>query len=131
MALASPLFQLDGTPKTPRMELHAEQGLLTISGCSIPENADKVFQPLHEAIDRYAVAPAAKTVVRIALTYFNSSSAKCLLDLLKRAEDLHASGASKVSLEWIHSPDDLDMKEAGIDYRSLLEFPVKLIEDIL
>ncbi|MBK7946995.1 MAG: DUF1987 domain-containing protein [Flavobacteriales bacterium] len=113
------------------MELRGDSGTLTIAGCSIPENADRVFQPLHEAIERYAAAPAAKTVVRIALTYFNSSSAKCLLDVLKRFEDLHAAGATKVTLEWVHGPDDLDMKEAGVDYRSLLEFPVKLVEDIL
>lgn len=122
---------IEATAKTPRIELLPAQGLLTIAGGCIPENADRVFGPVHEALARYAESPAPRTTVRIALTYFNSSSAKGILDVLKQLEDLHAAGKSKVTLEWVHSPNDLDMKEAGGDYRSLVEFPVKLVEDIL
>ena len=31
-------------------------------------------------------------------------------------------------LEWSYPNGDLDLKEAGEDYRSLVEFPVKLKE---
>ncbi|MBK9176676.1 MAG: DUF1987 family protein [Flavobacteriales bacterium] len=72
-------------------------------------------------------SPAPRTTVRVSLTYFNSSSAKYVLDLLKRLEDAHMAGATRAVLEWLHAPDDLDMMEAGRDYKSLLEFPVKLV----
>ncbi len=121
-------FELAATDKTPGFSFDPAQGLFVVRGCSIPENADRFYSPLYDLIDRYALAPATRTTVRIELTYFNSSSAKYLLDMLKRLEDLHASGASQVVLEWHHSRGDQDMAEAGQDYRSLLEFPVKLVE---
>lgn len=124
-------YSSEATPKTPRIALQPDQGLLTITGCCIPENADKVFGPLLDAVEAYALQPAPRTAVRIALVYFNSSSAKSILDLLKRLEDLHAEGRSKVLLEWVHGPEDLDMREAGLDYKGLLEFPVKLVEDLV
>lgn len=103
-------------------------GCLTITGCSIPENPERTFGPLHAALDAYVLAPLPRTTVRIALTYFNSSSAKYLLDLLKRLEDLHATKATQVALEWQHAKGDLDMQEAGQDFKALLEFPTKLVE---
>ena len=49
-----------------------------------PENADRFFTPIQDVVERYALAPRPKTSVHIALTYFNSSTSKYLLDLLKR-----------------------------------------------
>ncbi|MCB0788135.1 MAG: SiaC family regulatory phosphoprotein, partial [Flavobacteriales bacterium] len=53
--------------------------------------------------------------------------AKYLLDIFRLLEDLHREGRSKVRLEWRCASDDLDMQEAGNDYRQLLEFPVKVV----
>lgn len=119
---------IPATEKTPAVEMRPDQGLLTISGCSIPENADRFYSKIQDEVERYTTAPQPRTTVRIALSYFNSSTSKYLLDLLKRLEDLHASGRSQVVLEWYFPKGDLDMKEAGEDYRSLVEFPVKLKE---
>ncbi len=123
--------ELQGTDKTPSVVFDPVAGSLQLKGCSIPENADRFYSPLYDIVDRYALAPAPRTIVQVALKYFNSSSAKYLLDIFKRLEDLHASGSSKVHLEWCHAPGDLDMAEAGQDYRALLEFPVKVLESDL
>lgn len=128
MATGKEHWEQPGTEKTPTVSLDLSSGRLSLSGCSIPENADRFFGPLYEMVERYTHTPASKTTVLVALTYFNSSSAKYLLDIFKCLEDLHASGRSKVQLEWCHAPGDLDMAEAGHDYRSLLEFPVKVVE---
>lgn len=128
---SAPVYRSEPTDKAPLILLDPTAGLLEMSGCSIPENADRVYSPLFDAIEAYARAPLPRTVIRIGLTYFNSSTAKYLLDLLKRFEDLHAGGQSKVVMEWRHAPGDLDMKEAGADYRGLVEFPVKLVEDLI
>lgn len=120
-------YETAGTDKTPSISMDPAKGTLSLSGCSIPENADRFFSPVYDLVERYAASPAPRTTVRIALSYFNSSSAKYLLDIFKRLEDLHATGDSKVLLEWCHSRGDMDMAEAGQDYRSLLEFPVKLV----
>lgn len=119
-------LELTATDKTPAVLLDPVNGAMRITGCSIPENADRFFSPLYDAVDRYAEHPAKRTEVHVDLTYFNSSTSKYLLDVFKRLEDAHTDGATKVELVWHHMADDLDMKEAGEDYRSLLRFPVRV-----
>jgi len=103
--------------------------MIAISGCSIPENADRFFSPLYDLVDAYAGHANSNTTVHISLTYFNSSTSKYLLDILKRLEDLHASGGSEVRMIWHCGAGDLDMQEAGEDYRSLVRFPVEIKQD--
>lgn len=120
-------YTLAATEKTPFVRFIPAEGLLEISGCSIHENADRFYRPLLQQVEAYAKEPANHTVIRITLSYFNSSSAKFVLDLLKILDELHASGTAKVTLEWCYEEGDLDMQEAGQDYRGLLDMPVKLV----
>lgn len=122
-------FHLASTDKTPEVLFDTEKGMLRIEGCSIHENAEGFFRPLIEQAEAYAKQPARSTTVWISLSYFNSSSSKYLLDLLKVMDEIHLSGTSQVEMEWHHASDDLDMEEAGADYRSLLEMPVRLVGD--
>jgi hypothetical protein len=121
-------LDLPPTDKTPAILFDPEQGLLEMTGCSIHENADRFFRPLLEQVEAYVKRPAKRTLVRLSMSYFNSSSAKYILDLLKLFDEAHASGAATVTLEWHCAPDDLDMLEAGQDYKALLEMPVKLVK---
>ena len=121
-------LHLPATDKTPAVQFLPTEGVLALSGCSIHENADRFFRPLLQQLSAYCEQPAPSTVVRLTLTYFNSSSAKYVLDMLKLLDELHASHRSKVLLEWNYEEGDLDMEEAGQDYKGLLEMPVKLIE---
>ena len=93
-----------------------------------PENADKFYVPIHEVIEKYVTAPAPRTTLRVELSYFNSSSVKCLLEIMKKLDDLHDSGFSQVLLEWCYIKGDLDQQEAGEDFKELLDFPTELIE---
>ncbi|HEX2618310.1 MAG TPA: DUF1987 domain-containing protein [Flavobacteriales bacterium] len=120
-------IDLSATDKTPSVLFDPRQGLLEMRGCSIHENADRFFRPLLEEVERYTKHPAPTTHVRLYLTYFNSSSAKYVLDLLKILDDMHAGGMGKAHVEWHYDEGDLDMQEAGEDYRGLLEMPVKLV----
>lgn len=119
-------LELKATEKTPSVSIDPASGSFRIAGCSIPENAERFYGPIQDYVERYVQEPAPRTRMQVELTYFNSSTSKYLLDLLKCLADLHASGRSSVVLEWYHHPDDLDMKEAGEDYRSLVDIPVTM-----
>ncbi|MBL8010655.1 MAG: DUF1987 domain-containing protein [Flavobacteriales bacterium] len=121
-------FELPATAKTPRVLLDPARGVLELSGSSIHENADKFFRPIFDQLRTYLAAPQRNTVVRIELEYFNSSSAKYLLDLLRIVDDGHATGSTSASVEWGYRSDDLDMREVGEDYRGLLDMPVRLVQ---
>lgn len=118
--------EIPGTEKTPTVLFDPEAGLFELSGCSVHENAHAFFKPLLQEVAAYAKKPAGTTRVRMTLAYFNSSSAKYILDLLRLLDEAHVAGTSQVRLEWLHDPDDLDMEEAGQDYRELLEMPVEV-----
>lgn len=120
------MLHIDPTDKTPLVVFDPARGRLEIAGCSIHENSDRFFRPLIEALSASWHAPPAAIEVHVALDYFNSSSSKYLLDVLRMLEDMHVAGHSKVSMAWSHAEGDLDMEEAGRDYKALLEFPVKV-----
>lgn len=120
-------LHLASTEKTPEVLFDTLNGSFQLKGCSIHENAERFFRPLLSMVEGYIEDPAPETVVKLSLTYFNSSSSKYILDLLKLLDEIHFSGKGKVRMEWHYEQEDLDMQEAGQDYRSLLEMPVKLV----
>lgn len=123
------VMHLPATETTPEVRFNPDAADLSLRGCSIHENADRFYRPLIEQVQAYASRPAAHTKVSIRLDYFNSSSSKYLLDLLKVLEEIHRSGKSAVEVEWHFEGDDLDMEEAGRDYQELLELPFNLVSD--
>lgn len=124
-------LHLDRTEKTPEVDFEPEAGLFRLEGTSIHENAERFYRELINHVETYVRHPAARTRIQISLDYFNSSTSKYLLDLLKLLDEVHASGKGEVELEWHYTADDLDMKEAGEDYDALLEMPVRLVSDPL
>lgn len=120
------MLRIAPTDKTPLVAFDPDKGTLEIAGCSIHENSDRFFRPLLDALSEAAQVPPKAIEVHVALDYFNSSSSKYLLDVLRMLEDMHAAGRTKVSMAWSHAEGDLDMEEAGRDYKALLEFPVKV-----
>jgi len=117
---------IEGTGKTPDIRFNAS-GAIEIGGKSIPENSIGFYQPLYNWIDEYVRNAADNTDVKISLEYFNTSSSKCLLDILRKLEALQKSGKSKVNISWYYEADDEDMMEAGQDYDSLVDLPFHII----
>ncbi|MDB2363442.1 DUF1987 domain-containing protein [Flavobacteriales bacterium] len=120
-------IKIDGTPKTPTVNFDIESGLLELIGRSIPENSIEFYKPVLEGLDQYSGSPKEKTKVNIKLEYFNTSSSKCILDVLKKLEGIHKSG-SEVIINWHFEEDDEDMEEAGEDYQAIIQVPFNMIE---
>lgn len=117
---------IDDTIKTPSISFSYDAGTLEMKGKSIPENSLEFYRPVFEWLDQYNQSPKPETQVMIKLEYFNTSSSKCLLDILRRLESLQLSGKSKVVVNWFYETDDEDMMEAGEDYQALVKVPFKL-----
>ncbi len=122
-------LSLQGSPKTPTVEMNAETGVIEIKGRSIPENSIDFYRPVVDWLDKYSESPANETVVNIQLEYFNTSSSKCILDVFKKLETVYKKNGEKgVVINWYYEEDDEDMLEAGEDYQSILKIPFKMIE---
>jgi len=121
------LLSLEGSNITPDINFDAETGKLYLKGRSIPENALEFYQPVFEWLDEYLQSPNNKTVVYVQFDYFNTSSSKCILDVLKRVDKVDDAGHD-VLIKWYYDENDEDMMEAGEDYEALLNAPFELLE---
>ena len=120
-------IHIEETKNTPSIIFDFDEGMLELKGRSIPEDSISFYEPIFDAVDRYAAAPKAATKVVIQLEYFSTSSSKCILDLFKKLEAIHKAG-SPVTINWLYEEKDEDMREAGIDYESIVDVPFKMVQ---
>lgn len=113
--------------KTPFIELNPNNGNFEMKGKSIPENTKGFYEPLFQWMEEYAQNPAPLTTFNIQLDYFNTSSAKVIVDFFKKLEAIEKSGKGKVTINWHYDEDDGDMMEAGQDYQSIIKVTFQLI----
>jgi hypothetical protein len=109
-------ISIPATPRTPDVQFDPAGGLLRLSGESYPEDAAAFFGPLHRAVDEwFAAGGETPFTAELALTYFNSSSAKALMNLFMLLED-HAAAGRSVTVRWLYDEDDDTISEAGEDF---------------
>ncbi|MFW5879780.1 MAG: DUF1987 domain-containing protein [bacterium] len=120
---------IEGTEKTPFITCDAGIGKIVISGISIPNVATPIYEPVFDWITLYARSPQPLTRIIFNFVHFDSDSSKCVFDLMRLIqEELHNKG-NRVEMEWHY--EDEDVMELGEDYMSLLNYPVKLVEEYL
>lgn len=115
------------TAKTPLVVFDANQGLLEIKGRSIPEDPSAFFGPILNWATNYQSMPFSKTIINLQLEYFNTSSSKRILELLKIMEAIYIA-KNEVIINWFYEADDDDILEAGETYESMLKVPFNKIE---
>jgi hypothetical protein len=67
------------------------------------------------------------TEITVKLEYLNTSSSKCLLELLKKAEQI-VEGSRSVEVKWYFESGDDDMQEVGEDYALIVNLPFEFVE---
>ena len=119
-------YFLEQTAKTPFIEFEPQSGTFEMKGKSIPENSKVFYEQMFVWLDAYVLSPAAITTFDIQLDYFNTSSAKCIIDIFKRLELIEKNNKGKVVINWHYNEDDGDMQEAGQDYQSVIKVTFNL-----
>ena len=113
------------TEDTPSIEFKPEDGVLEIKGRSIPENSVAFYAPLLDSLIEYNKSPNSTTQVNFQFEYFNTSSSKCILQIMKRLQDIESQG-SKVVIDWCYDEDDDEILEIGEDFSSMIKIPFNL-----
>jgi len=124
-------LRIEGTKQSPLVDFNAETGKLELSGRSIPENSFEFYNPLLEWIGEYAKTPKEVTVLKVYLEYFNTSSSKYILEVLKKLKEVLKADGAEVKIDWCYDEDDEEMMETGEDYEDVtgLEFDYHEIEE--
>ncbi len=92
-----------------------KNGEMLIEGRSYPSESVSFFQPLFEWVKKYR---GDDTKFKIKLEYFNTSTCKQLLSLLRVLYDNNSK--EKVHVEWCYEENDLDLLEIGEHMESIL-----------
>ncbi|MCU0462265.1 MAG: DUF1987 domain-containing protein [Bacteroidales bacterium] len=123
-------LHIEKTRTTPEIKFSPEEKIFFIRGVSSPEDVRAMYYPVIEWTRIFVddiVEGALKefgkgspVILDIDLSYFNSSSAKFLFDILTELKRLFASEVPVV-VEWMYDIEDTDMKDAGADIAQLVE----------
>jgi SiaC family regulatory phosphoprotein len=110
------------TEKTPSVSL-STNGVLKIEGRSIPEDAARFFKPLLDWTKEFT---SNEIRVDIKLEYFNTSSSKFILEMLRLLENNPDN--TNILVNWFYEEGDLDVLESGQYFESIIGIPFKYIE---
>ncbi|MBA3900367.1 MAG: DUF1987 domain-containing protein [Bacteroidetes bacterium] len=120
-------LKIEETTDTPLINFDLSSGIFKITGKSIPINSVEFYGPILIWIDDYLTSPSDKTQVLIDLEYFNTGSSKCLFEILKKLKDIQANG-NLLDITWFYSKEDEGIHEAGEDFQSLIELPMRILK---
>lgn len=109
------------TERSPEVNFDFAAGRLSLKGESYPEDASSVFGPIFAALERFLAEVDGKDIqFDFSLIYFNSSSAKALMNMFQLLDRAAARGVPVV-VNWVYASDDETMQEFGEDFSEDLE----------
>ncbi|MFZ5806741.1 MAG: DUF1987 domain-containing protein [Verrucomicrobiota bacterium] len=100
---------------TPRVHLDAAAGKITIDGESYPDSAGIFYSPVFEWVQKFIAEEKRPLELHLKLTYFNTGTAKCVMDLLELLENYVRNG-NRARAFWHYQEEDEDMQMSGEEF---------------
>lgn len=113
------IITIEPTNVTPYVLIDPDNGTISFKGRSSPQASTEFYNPIIEKIRGELVNKCASLTANFELEYFNTSSSKCLYDILKALSNSQQSG-NEVIVNWCYEDWDDDMRETGEDYEEIL-----------
>jgi hypothetical protein len=113
---------------SPSVNLNAATGKCSISGESYLEGPYEFYKKISVWFWEYVKAGGKNIVLDLKFNYFNTSSSRALLEMLRVLRDLHHSG-TEVTVNWYYpNPDDDEILMEGEDFRDECGLEINMIE---
>jgi hypothetical protein len=112
--------------ESPCVHYDKEQNIFEISGKSFAKYSRHIYKDVLDWLNEYIKKPNKETIVSFKFEFYDTSSAKMILEILKKLDWLY-SQKHKVEIHWYFPEDDDDIEEAGEIYSNLINAPVKVI----
>lgn len=120
------MLHIEGTRSTPEVYFDPDNGTLKISGESYPENSFAFYQPLHAWIVEFLSENSGAVTLNIGLSYLNTGSTKCLLDILDILEEAFTAGRD-VKINWYCDHENDRAVEAAEEFAEEVTMPFNII----
>jgi hypothetical protein len=112
------------TSSTPSISFDPATNSLCIIGESYPENSFDFYAPIILWL-KSALMELTELTMDISVTYMNSSSTKCTLDMMDVMEDAYSRGV-KTSIIWRYDRENPRSYELAEDFREEVTFPFEI-----
>ncbi len=118
------------TARTPQVDFDFVSNQFVIAGESYPEDVSAFYGPLLQKMTDFLVGLSnAEIGFRFELIYFNSSTAKIVMELFEALEEAAVSG-NQVVITWVHEAGDDNIKELGEEFSEELAEAKFILEEI-
>ncbi|MBI5010877.1 MAG: DUF1987 domain-containing protein [Bacteroidia bacterium] len=123
---------IEPTASSPKVIFDPDKNIFEISGESRPADVATFYEEIISWMNDYSQhigkSPGYQdpVTINLDLEYFNSSSAKYLLDFCKQIGNARAKG-NDIMVKWHYDDDDIDMLEVGREMSRLSKFPFEYI----
>jgi hypothetical protein len=111
---------------TPNVSLNVDTGVCEIAGESYLEYTVEFYDQIVRWVKTYAQEVNQALQFNFKLTYFNTSSFKSILTLLKNLKQFQERGG-KVEINWFYPEDDEDILKEAEDLAEGSELEIKFI----
>ena len=119
-------LDIKATNSSPAVSFEPDKNILRISGESYPENSFDFYAPIITWI-KAVLQDLPEFSLDINITYMNSSSTKCTLDILDIMEEAYVRGV-KVGIIWRYDRENPRSYEMAEDFREEVSFPFEIEE---
>ena len=124
------VFSIESTDRTPKIDIDPQEGLISLSGESFPEDVATFYGPVIDAVSEM-VGLCKQVRAEVRLVYVNSSSMKALYRLFEVIDAQRSAGFLKSEVVWVYEADDDIMQELGEDFKDQfpdLNFQITVVE---
>ncbi|HUX11692.1 MAG TPA: DUF1987 domain-containing protein [Spirochaetia bacterium] len=111
---------------SPSVDFDPETGLLRMGGESYPENSFEFYTPIIAWLTGYLSDVTHPVRFLVELSYLNTSSTKCMIDLLDQLEAGFKQGV-KVSVDWYYDRDNERARDTIEEFREDFTMPFNVI----
>ncbi len=115
-------FIIKGNKSTPDIFFSFKKAKFIIKGRLIPEDAEGLFEPVIDWVNKYYQKSKQNTQVIFDLEYFNSSSSREIIRLLDKMNILSKNNNTKVYVDWLYDEEDILDYGKDFSYISKIEF---------
>jgi hypothetical protein len=123
---------IDPTVSSPKVILDPDKKRFEISGESRPADVASFYEEIISWMEDYShhlgrsSEDREPVTINLDFEYFNSSSAKYILDFCKQIGNARSKG-NEIQVRWHYDDDDMDMLEVGREMSRMAKFPFEYI----
>ena len=129
-------LRIEATEDSPKVIMDEQNQIFIFEGESRPQHAFNFFTPIIQWLEGYGkilywqkehFEKNRRMTVQFKLSYFNSTSAKFISDILLLLDSFCKAGYA-VRVKWFYHKEDTDMKESAEEYIKMVkQLPINLV----